>query len=274
MRPSRASVRRSPPPRSGTPCHRPAEVVAVLDALRRITESEATLFENIVGSFQDQGLGFAEAMDVANRFSAETSPLQELLILTLYWRQQERRWTETTVEQIEGVVEEMGLYRRPERPPAFAFVDLAGYTRMTDERGDEAGARLAADLAGIVDTVAGDQGGTPVKWLGDGVMVSFRDAESAVMATLRVVERAPEVGLPAHAGVAAGPVVIQAPLARGPDPRGRRADLPAPAARGDDAAPRCGRGDDPRVRRRVDVSEATGSSARSSGMPIWSATSR
>jgi adenylate cyclase len=180
-----------------------------VDALRRITESEATLFENIVGSFQGQGLGFAEAMDMANQFSAETSPLQELLILTLYRRQQERRWTETTVEQIEGVVEEMGLYRRPERPPAFAFVDLAGYTRMTDERGDEAGARLAADLAGIVDTVAGDQGGTPVKWLGDGVMVSFRDAESAVKATLRVVERAPEVGLPAHAGIAAGPVVIQ-----------------------------------------------------------------
>jgi adenylate cyclase len=180
-----------------------------VDALRRITESEAALFENIVGSFQGQGLDFADAMDMANRFSAETSPLQELLILTLYRRQQERRWTETTVEQIEGVVEEMGLYRRPERPPAFAFVDLAGYTRMTDERGDEAGARLATNLAGIVDIVAGDQGGTPVKWLGDGVMVSFRDAESAVKATLRVVERAPEVGLPAHAGIAAGPVVIQ-----------------------------------------------------------------
>jgi class 3 adenylate cyclase len=51
------------------------------------------------------------------------------------------------------------LYRRPERPPAFAFVDLAGYTRMTDKRGDEAGARLAADLAGIADTVAGAHDG-------------------------------------------------------------------------------------------------------------------
>jgi adenylate cyclase len=181
-----------------------------VDALRRIAEAEATLFENsIVGSFEHQGLDFADAMEMANRFSAEVTPLQELLILTLYRRQQERRWTETTVERIEGVVEDMGLYRRPERPPTFAFVDLAGYTRLTDERGDEAGARLAAGLTGMVDRVASDHRGTPVKWLGDGVMVSFRDAEPAVRATLRIVERAPDVGLPAHAGIAAGPVVVQ-----------------------------------------------------------------
>lgn len=97
-----------------------------VDALRRIAEAEATLFEDyIVASFEKQGLGFAEAMEMASRFSAESIPLQELLILTLYRRQQERRWTETTVEEIEGVVEAMGLYRRPERPPAFAFVEPA-----------------------------------------------------------------------------------------------------------------------------------------------------
>jgi class 3 adenylate cyclase len=181
-----------------------------VDALRRIAEAEGTLFEkNIVGSLQEQGLDFRQAMEAANRFSAEVTPLQELLILTLYRRQQERRWTESTVEAIERVVEEMGLYRRPERPPAFAFVDLAGYTQITDERGDEAGARLAADLAGMVDEVATAHGGTPVKWLGDGVMISFHEPEPAVRATLLMVERAPGVGLPAHAGVAAGPVVVQ-----------------------------------------------------------------
>jgi class 3 adenylate cyclase len=40
-------------------------------------------------------------------------------------------------------------------------------------------------------------------------MISFRDPEPAVKATLQMVERAPEVGLPAHAGIAAGPVVVQ-----------------------------------------------------------------
>jgi class 3 adenylate cyclase len=61
----------------------------------------------------------------------------------------------------------------------------------------------------MVDRSAADHGGTPVKWLGDGVMVHYRDPEEAVRGTLEMVERAPRVGLPAHAGVAAGPVVMQ-----------------------------------------------------------------
>jgi adenylate cyclase len=40
-------------------------------------------------------------------------------------------------------------------------------------------------------------------------MVHFRDPARAVGGTLAMVERAPEVGLPAHAGIAAGPVVFQ-----------------------------------------------------------------
>jgi adenylate cyclase len=103
----------------------------------------------------------------------------------------------------------MGLYRRPARPPAFAFVDLAGYTRLTDERGDTEGARIASQLSSVVEEVASSHEGVPVKWLGDGVMVSFRDPSPAVHATLEIVERAPSVGLPAHGGIAAGPVVVQ-----------------------------------------------------------------
>jgi adenylate cyclase len=51
--------------------------------------------------------------------------------------------------------------------------------------------------------------GQPVKWLGDGVMVYFRDPREAVRATLDVVRAAPRLGLPAHAGVAAGAAVFQ-----------------------------------------------------------------
>jgi adenylate cyclase len=155
------------------------------------------------------GLTRMQAVDQANVLGAEVTPFQEQMILALYRRQQERRWTEYTVEGIEQVVEEMGLYRRPERPPAFAFVDLAGYTRLTDERGDQAGARIASEMVNLVDQVAGSNQGVPVKWLGDGVMVSFRDPGPAVRATLEIVERVPAVGLPAHGGVAAGPVVVQ-----------------------------------------------------------------
>ena len=62
----------------------------------------------------------------------------------------------------------------PERVPAMCFLDLVGYTRLTDERGDQAAAELAAALALLVDGSARGHGGWPVKWLGDGVMVYFR----------------------------------------------------------------------------------------------------
>ncbi len=180
------------------------------DAMRRITESEVALFDTyIVGAFLQQGMSLVDAVDQANRFGAESTPLQEELLLTLYRRHQERRWTEYTVEGIESVLEEMGLYRKPEHPPAFAFVDLAGYTALTEEQGDEAGARAAADLAHMVDAVSGPRGGEPIKWLGDGVMLRFRDPGDAALAILELVERAPTMGLPAHAGVAAGSAVFQ-----------------------------------------------------------------
>ena len=180
------------------------------DALRRVVEAESTLFDTyIVGGFVRQGMTYREAVDLANQFGAQITPLQERLILTLYRRQQERRWADYVVEGIETVLEDMGLYERPDRPPAFGFVDLAGYTRLTEERGDEEVARMVGELSDMVDAVATSNDGRPVKWLGDGVMVYFKDPGAAVTATLEMVSRAPAVGLPAHAGVAAGPVVLQ-----------------------------------------------------------------
>ena len=181
------------------------------DAFRRISDAEATLFENaIVPSFEKQGFDPVKAVDLANQFGAQITPMQEQILLTIYRRLQERRWNEVAFERIEGTLEEMGLYEKPARPPAFSFVDLTGYTRMTEERGDEAVARLAADMAKIVDRIANDNGGQVVKWLGDGVMVYFRDPARSVPATIEIVREAPDhVGLPAHAGVAAGPVVVQ-----------------------------------------------------------------
>jgi adenylate cyclase len=181
-----------------------------VDGLRRIAEAEASLFDRyFVRALMEAGLSRMQAYEQASVMGAEMTPLMEGMLLDLYRRQHERRWTEYAVEGIEEAVEAMGLYRRPARPPAFAFVDLAGYTRLTDERGDAEGARIASQLSSVVEGVASSHEGVPVKWLGDGVMVSFRDPGPAVHATLEIVERAPSVGLPAHGGIAAGPVVVQ-----------------------------------------------------------------
>ena len=68
-----------------------------------------------------------------------------------------------------------GLHSRLDRPPAMCFLDITGYTRLTEERGDEAAAELAAQLADLVRRSSQEHGGTPVKWLGDGVMFYFRE---------------------------------------------------------------------------------------------------
>ena len=96
------------------------------------------------------------------------------------------------------------------RPPAICFVDLTGYTQLTEERGDEVAARVAGRLAWLVNDVARSRGGRPVRWLGDGGLFHFREPWMAVIAGLDMVERAPEAGLPdAHVGIHTGPVVFQ-----------------------------------------------------------------
>jgi adenylate cyclase len=108
------------------------------------------------------------------------------------------------------VLEQAGLYRRLERPPAVCFLDITGYTRLTEERGDKAAADLAARLAGLVRRSAQEHRGTPVKWLGDGVMFFFREPAAAVLAAVELVEGVGRQDLPpAHVGIHAGPVVFQ-----------------------------------------------------------------
>jgi adenylate cyclase len=90
------------------------------------------------------------------------------------------------------------------------FLDLTGYTRLTQERGDQAAADLAARLAGLVRRSSQEHGGTPVKWLGDGVMFYFREPGDAVLAAVEMVAVVGSHGLPpAHVGIHAGPVVFQ-----------------------------------------------------------------
>jgi adenylate cyclase len=163
------------------------------------------------------------AMERAARLSIDFLPLGDPALLAIYHRQEELLWTEGLVERIEHELEQAGILGRPGRVPAMLFLDLAGYTRLTEERGDAAAAALAESLAVLVDRSARAHGGMPVKWLGDGVMLYFRDPPRAVEAALGMVRRVPEAGLPpAHVGVAAGPVVVQ-----GGDYFGRTVNLAA-----------------------------------------------
>ena len=103
-----------------------------------------------------------------------------------------------------------GLHSRVHRPPAVSFLDISGYTQLTEERGDEAAADLAARLATLVRRSSQEHGGQPVKWLGDGVMFYFPAPGQGVLAALDMVEGVAAHALPpARVGIHAGPVVFQ-----------------------------------------------------------------
>src|SRR4029450_6613346 len=84
-----------------------------------------------------------------------------------------------------------GLQQRVPQPPAICFVDLTGYTRLTEERGDEAAAQVAGRLVALVNDISRRRGGRPVRWLGDGGMFYFREPGGAGIAGLDRVERGP-----------------------------------------------------------------------------------
>jgi class 3 adenylate cyclase len=181
------------------------------DSLRRIAEAEAAWWNSEVEmALVASGMTEGEMLQAQADLGSQMTPLIEQVILAIYHGQQEHTWSQVFVEHVESALEQAGLYRRLERPPAMCFLDITGYTRLTEERGDEAAADLAARLAGLVRRCSLEHGGTPFKWLGDGVMFYFRQPGAAVLAALEMAEVVGSHGLPpAHVGIHAGPVVFQ-----------------------------------------------------------------
>jgi adenylate cyclase len=197
---------------------------AHVEGLRLISTAWGDAYQaRFEGPVLESGGDQQTAMEQAAQLSIDFLPLVDPMLLAIYHRQQELLWTEGLVERIESELEAAGVLGRPGRVPAMCFLDLVGYTRLTEEQGDRAAAALAEALAVLVDRSAREHGGVPVKWLGDGVMVHHREPAGAVLAALGLVEQLPEAGLPpAHVGVAAGPVVVQ-----GGDYFGRTVNLAA-----------------------------------------------
>jgi adenylate cyclase len=196
------------------------------EGLRLIARVEKEVWQaRFMAPVLESGADQQTAMEAAAQrgIDLDLTPLVDRALLAAYRRQQELAWIEQLVEDIETALEQTGVLGRPERVPAMCFLDLVGYTRLTEEQGDQVAAELAETLAVLVDRSSREHGGVPVKWLGDGVMMHFRDPAGAVLAALQMVEELPAAGLPpVHVGVAAGPVVVQ-----GGDYYGRTVNLAA-----------------------------------------------
>lgn len=182
------------------------------DSLRRMAETESDSWRNdIMAPLMERG-GSTEELGSTSS-SQESVDLDETTnqaLVALWHARQVQTWTGNIVGGFEQALSAAGMLAAPQRPPAICFLDITGYTRLTDERGDDAAAELARTLTSLVQRTAVEHGGRPVKWLGDGVMVYFPEAGSAVAAALKMVAGVSAAGLPpAHVGLHAGPVLFQ-----------------------------------------------------------------
>jgi adenylate cyclase len=181
------------------------------DSMRRMTEAAANFYHSqielpLLRSGMDEG----RMMEVANEaVAAGIEPLDRALV-SMYHRHSEHTWLGIVIESVEAILERSGVYDPVTEPPAMCFLDLSGYTSLTEERGDEAAAEMATSLAGMVQRSASEHGGRAVKWLGDGVMLYFAEPVGAVLSALDLAETVPAAGLPStHTGIDAGPVIMQ-----------------------------------------------------------------
>jgi adenylate cyclase len=181
------------------------------DSQRRIVETETDWYAtDVMQRLLDEGMTETEMLDAQAELGSRISPRLEAANLAIYHGQQEQAWSKAFVEYAEGALERAGLYSRLRRPPAVSFLDITGYTRLTEERGDEAAADMAAKLGTLVRRDSREHGGEPIKWLGDGVMSYFEDPGGAVSAALDMVDDVARQELPpARVGIHAGPVLFQ-----------------------------------------------------------------
>jgi adenylate cyclase len=194
---------------------RPAVIERALrvfgESMRRVAETESDWWRSEVIMPILAAGGGPEALDrVAVELSPPMAAAGDEALLTIYHGQQANAWIRNILEGLESTLENAGLYEVPERVPAICFLDLTGYTRPTEERGDEAAADLARNLSTMVQRHSMRHGGQAIKWLGDGVMFHFPEPAQGVVAGLDMVEAAPRLGVAsAHVGLHAGPVLFQ-----------------------------------------------------------------
>jgi adenylate cyclase len=176
---------------------------------RRVAEGWTQLYvEKVSAPLAGQPLTADERIETIVASTERLARLAPRLMLWLLNRHLRHAIDRANIDGLEQELVARGLsLPSPDRPPAIAFVDISGYTALTELHGDRLAARTAERLRELAEGAAAGHGGRVVKMLGDGAMIYFPDVPSALAGVLRLVQGLGREDLAAHAGIHAGPLI-------------------------------------------------------------------
>lgn len=178
---------------------------AFADALTRVAEAECRLFHFYVHEeLRSSGQSGRELVEATQAISG---PLREVIEPTILYFHR-KAWERALREDLT-----LHLSRNDDTSPspvatmnvAVLFVDLSGFTPLTDTRGDSVAADVLDRYSTVVRTAAAHSEGRIMKQIGDEFMLAFPTATAAVAFGVDVRQRANAAELPrlrmgAHVG--------------------------------------------------------------------------
>jgi adenylate cyclase len=180
------------------------------DGLRRAAEGQVSLFEEaVMGPLADRAIPWSELSAMTLEPGLPVLAAARGMLQWMVDQHLAQSLNRLNFDSIERMLAISGIDTGAlGNTAAIVFADLAGYTRLTEERGDEIAATAATRLASLADEIASRHHGRLVKLLGDGVMLHFRHPADALPAALELRDAMAPAGLPpAHTAIHAGPVI-------------------------------------------------------------------
>lgn len=183
------------------------------EATRRAAEASIAFFDEGVNQPLRRESGEMTVIDDAvraemNELALGLMQLAEEMIAGLFRRHLEHAMLGSWAAGAEQALDLLGLRPLATSSPGLAFVDLAGYSGVTEASGDTVAMSMAARLAELAELSTSRHHGRVVKLLGDGAMLHFREPLDAARGALHLVGAIGESDLPAaRGGVHAGTVI-------------------------------------------------------------------
>lgn len=179
------------------------------EPVKALAEGWTRLYlEKISRPLDARELPIEERTETIVETTEKATQLAPEMLLWLLQKHMSHAIARANIEGLEILMTRHGLVAEQlPTPPAMAFVDISGFTSMTEDAGDQLAVSIADRLRQIAQETIRGTNGQLVKLLGDGAMLHFTSATSALQLVTELIHRLEEEGIPAHAGIHAGTLI-------------------------------------------------------------------